>query len=91
MAEQLHRLPTGTWINLSNVTHIHVFNDQLNTKSGIGVTVFCGNNTQPVVPFITLTDAQNYADELAALVNEADAQRALVSKSARRRTAAPPR
>jgi hypothetical protein len=67
----LHRLPSGTWITLSEVTRIQVFTDPRNTGCGIGVTVFCGEAVASAIPFDTETHAQNYADELATLANRA--------------------
>ena len=80
----LYRLPDSTWIKLTDVTSIrtypvgHFYSGTTKPLSPPSVYVDRGANSI-VLEFETYTDAQNYADELAAAVNAAPAQTVTVS------------
>lgn len=66
----LHRLPTGEWIELALLTRIWV------VEYGVPCVAFHIDSAIQTksVPFETVAQAQEYADTLGALVNEARAR-----------------
>lgn len=66
----LHRLPNGEWIRLADVTaitpHEKVYEDHDRNQVIVSYGAVISQ-----LPFDTFVAAQAYADELAALVNEA--------------------
>lgn len=70
----LHRLPNGTWIELTKVDLVAPL-EGMKPPFTVGthpprVSVVSGDDYHSL-PFDTFAAAQAYADELAALVNEA--------------------
>jgi hypothetical protein len=68
MPDKLHRLPDGTWIALADVHGIRPCPSMHGFLPTVVVQI--GDN-QATVPFETYTNAVEYADRLAALVNDA--------------------
>lgn len=65
----LHKLPNGVWIRLADVIAITPL-DKIYDYDRLQV-IIAHSGTATQVPFETFAAAQAYADELAALVNEA--------------------
>lgn len=71
----LYRLPNGNWIVLEDVCHLYVSRSQYIT--GLNIKL-CG--TYEFCAFDTEAAAQEYCDELAALINEQRAAAKSVTK-----------
>lgn len=70
----LHKLPNGAWIDLTLITVIRPYEGLVIGSNAYspGIAVMWGSSCISL-SFSSLSDAESYADELAALVNKARA------------------
>lgn len=66
----LHRLPNGSWIDLLHVTAVQPIKGHAPSNTDDRVAIRCGD-LGATLWFTSFAAAQDYADSLAALVNEA--------------------